>query len=207
MESSHLVSFFYKLSQTLDIWLHWILIHVRSGDSLEGYALFLRVLYFLNVSKILVGASEVVGKFSNYYCAIWPIYPIQYPRGSPLLFLGRKPSYHSSDSASVGYCSSLCYGFYWGFSEVIGRIDLRLRSTPWEVCSLPYVFIVLWQRSVQWDSSLLSAGIFCVAVFPHVVWGGEDKKSVIEEFVSNIFHVFYSQLTFSRIDFEKFRTR
>ena len=31
--------------------------------------------------------------------------------------------------------------------------------------------------------------IFSVAIFPHVMWGGEDKIEVIEEFISNVLHV------------------
>ena len=50
---------------TLDIFLRWILSHVRSGKSLEGSALFLRVL-FLGVSDVFGGGSEVVSE--SFYC-------------------------------------------------------------------------------------------------------------------------------------------
>ena len=44
-------------------------------------------------------------------------------------------------------------------------------------------------------------GIFTVAIFIRVLWGGEDKIEVIEEFVSNVLRGFYYWLTLSRSDF------
>ena len=57
---------FYRVYfNTLDIFLGWILSHVRSGQSLEGSALFLRVLFFW-VSDVFEGGSEVVSE--SFYC-------------------------------------------------------------------------------------------------------------------------------------------
>ena len=55
--------FFYKVFHTLEICLRWILSRVQSLHSLEGSALFLRVLFFLNVSNSIGGGSKVVGNF------------------------------------------------------------------------------------------------------------------------------------------------
>ena len=57
-----LVYFYTVYSKTLDICLLCPLSRVWSGQLLEGSTTFLRVLFFLNVSDIFVGGSEVVRK-------------------------------------------------------------------------------------------------------------------------------------------------
>ena len=58
-----LVVWLYKVLHTLYICLRWLLSHVWSVHSLEGSAMFLRVLWFLNVSDVFGGGSKVVVKF------------------------------------------------------------------------------------------------------------------------------------------------
>ena len=62
-----------------------------------------------------------------------------------------------------------------GFSKGLGRADLWLWETSREVCTFPYVLLVSLQRRYQWSVSFLPDGIFSLAVFPHVLWWGEDK--------------------------------
>ena len=50
-------------STTLGICLRWIFSRVRSGQSFEGSAKLLRVLWLLNVSYVFGGGSEVVADF------------------------------------------------------------------------------------------------------------------------------------------------
>ena len=56
-----IIVLFYKVYiNTLDICLHWLFSRVRSGQSLEGSAPFLRFFFFFGVSDVFGGGSEVV---------------------------------------------------------------------------------------------------------------------------------------------------
>ena len=59
-------------------------------------------------------------------------------------------------------------------SKFLRRTASRLWVMSWEVFSLTSVLDVLWRRSYQWDYSLLSGGLSFVAIFPHVIRGGEN---------------------------------
>ena len=48
------------------------------------------------------------------------------------------------------------------------------------------VVIVSRRRRVCQAASLLSSRLLCVAVFNHILRGGEEKIAVIEEFVSGV---------------------
>ena len=60
LASTHWI-FYTVHSNTLGICLRWILGCVWSGQSIEGSAPFLRILWFLNVSDVFWGGSKVVG--------------------------------------------------------------------------------------------------------------------------------------------------
>ena len=83
--------------------------------------------------------------------------------------------------------------YSWGVSKVLGSTSSLLSEVSWK--SYPcLLFIVLWHRMFWGVISILSDGIFGGAVFPRVLWGGEDKIKIIEEFVSNIFWGFFTDL-------------
>ena len=87
---------------------------------------------------------------------------------------------------SGGYWFSQSFPLLSGFSEVIGRTTPRLWATYREVWFLTSVVLVLRRRRFIKNDSLLSDGIFSLAVFPHVMWGGEDKIEVIKKFVGSV---------------------
>ena len=65
LASAHWVVFYYKVySNTLYLFLRWILSHVQSVQSLEGYTSSMRVLWLFGVSGVFVERSGVVGEFS-----------------------------------------------------------------------------------------------------------------------------------------------
>ena len=131
LSSAHWVVVFYKMySNTLYIFLRWILIHVWSGQYLEGSALFLRAILFLNVSDVFGGGSKFSGQFFNRSNAIWLVCPIWSPRG-PLLSPGLRLSDRFSGGASAGSCSSLSFRFSMGVYKFLGRTALILYVVSW----------------------------------------------------------------------------
>ena len=118
-------------------------------------------------SDILVGIRSC--------CWVW------YPRGSPLRSRCRvfdRPTARL-EALLPGFWSSLSSPWFLGFSKVLGRNAPQLRATSWEVWLLPSFILVSRLRRFCQAASLLSDGIFSVAVFPHVLWGGEYKIEVI----------------------------
>ena len=93
------------------------------------------------------------------------------------------------------------------FSKFLGRTALQLQVTSLEVPFMTSVVLVSIRRRFRQASSLISNSIFSVALFPHVMWGGEGKIEVTEEFVSSVLRFFYYWLTLSSGDFAKYRTR
>ena len=72
LESDHWVFNFYNVcSNTLDIWLWWIISPFLFVKSLEGSAPILRALFYLDVSGVFGGGSEVVRTFSRYSRVRW----------------------------------------------------------------------------------------------------------------------------------------
>ena len=144
--------------------------------------------------------SEEAPKWSASFLVVpvWSglVFPIRNTRGSPLLSPGVLLYHLLYDGASL-----------WGiltvpkfslilmvFPEFLKRTASRLRATSWEVCFLPSVVLVsIRRRSIQIDY-LISNRILSVAVFPHVLWGGEEKIGIIEKFVSNVFRFLISDL-------------
>ena len=58
--------YFYKVYlNTLDILFSWLLIRVRSGQSLKESAPILRVLFSFDVSDVFRGGSDMVSEFSQ----------------------------------------------------------------------------------------------------------------------------------------------
>ena len=96
---------FYKVySNTFDVCWRWILSHIRSGQSLEVSAPFLRVLFCLRCFRRgFRGCRQV---FLIIPFTILIVCHVQYPRGYPLLYPGLQLSDHSSGGASVGSCLS-----------------------------------------------------------------------------------------------------
>ena len=57
-------------------------------------------------------------------------------------------------------------------------------------------FIVSRQGRFCQAASLLSSRLLCVAVFNHILRGGEEKIALIEEFVSGVLRFLIIDLTF-----------
>ena len=66
------------------------------------------------------------------------------------------------------------YRMFRGF-KIIGRTASQLRAMSREVWFLPFVVLVLGQIKFFQAASLLSDRILSAAVFPQVLWGGEEK--------------------------------
>ena len=77
LESVYWVFKFYKVySNTLDIFLFWLIIHVQSGQYLGGSASFLVVLLFFNISDFSDGFPKWSVNISNFSRVIWLVCPI-----------------------------------------------------------------------------------------------------------------------------------
>ena len=176
---AHWVVYFYKVnSNTLDINLHWLIIPVKSENTLEWYDPFLRVLCFLNVSDVFGGVPKFSASFqivlalavfsvlSNICRDVRSYLRVFYCLAARLAAL------------LLGYWSSQSSRFSWGFFKVFGRNDPRLQKTSWGVYSLTSVFLVPRR----------------VSVFPPVLCGGEDKIEVIEEIEINSLPFFITNL-------------
>ena len=65
------VKFYQVYLKTLDIFFFWILRRVQSGQSLEGSAPILRVIFSFDFSDDFGGGSEVVRKSSRRSRVSW----------------------------------------------------------------------------------------------------------------------------------------
>ena len=65
----------------------------------------------------------------------------------------------------------------------------------WKRCtgkSPTWLFLLVsYKRRFRWVAYLFFDRLFGVSIFHHVMWGGEDKMEVIEEFVINVLLFFY----------------
>ena len=188
LSSAHWVCLFLKdvCFNTLDFW-----------QKLEDSAPFSRVLLFGLLClqyfwRRLQNFQQIISP-ANFCASCW-IFPLLliFSR-HPLLLLGCQP------------CPN--WTVYWGLYYILeghfdGSISLTfsdktsfwLQAMYWEISSLTSFFLVSWRRRFIRVASLLFERIFCVSIFHHVVWGGEDKIEVIEKFVSNVLLVFITDL-------------
>ena len=119
--------FFYKVySNTLGIFLLWILIHVLSAHFFRDMLLSWGFLTFSISPMFSEGILKLSGKNINHSRASWLVYPIQYPWGSLLLLTGLWPSHFSYGGVSVVSYLSLSSWFIWEFSKVSRRSAPRL---------------------------------------------------------------------------------
>ena len=72
------------------------------------------------------------------------------------------------------FCSSLSYLFSWGISKVLGHTDSQMQSMYWEVLFLTSFLSVHDREGFDGPFHLLSNRLYFVAVFTHVLQGGEN---------------------------------
>ena len=131
---------------------------------------FLGVPLQKSVSNIFGGGSKVVGEFGVNFCVIWIV---QSSRSYLVSFLSFFPSDHSSLApflrALVPWYPCLLgdKNFLWVLLCNCDRYPGK--SSPW----LP-IYSFFDEEYINVISSLISGGISFVAVFPHVIWGGEN---------------------------------
>ena len=85
--------------------------------------------------------------------------------------------------APLNYLGSL---WWFNVSKNYRIKPFLLQAAYWEVFCLTYFLLVSWRIIFRQVASLLFDRILGVSVFHHVMWGGEDKMEVIEEFVINV---------------------
>ena len=154
VRSDYVDFLFYKVYlNTLDIYLHWILIHVQSGQSLEVSAPLLRVLLILNISDVFGGGSEVFSEYSDRASDVFrkgdpdvssnflDVYE-RYGFVCPFLFtwwvFNLVAGIYSSDRSSDGVlfggsCLSLSYLWWQG----IRTFCWDCFTSSWRILSLP----------------------------------------------------------------------
>ena len=181
------------MSNTLDIWFRWLLICVRYGKSLDGLTIegpFKGSTYPTFLERVTKWSSETCGCFSD----IWLAWFTNLLGG--LLACHRVAVFQAAllwrrSCGNFLFLVSLCQRS----SKIFGGTDPRLREIYWEEFSLYSWFVFLWQRRFRRAASLISNRIFDVAVFPRVLWRGEDKIELIEEFLVILFGGFINDLT------------
>ena len=134
------------------------------------------------------GGSEAVGEISltiNFRAKCWGFSSIQ----SSQSYLRSPLSFQFSDCFSVrnsaGYCLSLSSLWQQGLRHFWRECFALVSSVPGSHFLDLYSHRTLTRR-FRWDAPLLSDRIFGIAVFTYVMWGGEDKIEITEEFVSNV---------------------
>ena len=158
--------------------------------------------------KFSEGVPKWSAIFLYWFCTIWRLCSVRSLHVYPIFTPGLRVFYLSSGGAS-----------FWGLL-IVSKFSLILGffRSYWKDCSaiasnFPVSFIPalcfyhIDTKKVFYAASLLSDGIFSVAIFPHVLWGGEDKIEVIEEFFSSVIWGFYYRLTLSCGDFSNCSTR
>ena len=159
----------YLPSLGLFIFTRWVYSTLAFWINNEDYSPFLRVL--LSIFLCLTfsrGDSEVAGKFSLAFTFCANCYDLvsglcifyQFPGGILYVILG---------------IHVLCYRCVTGAINFFERLIFHCKKFPRE--SFPcHLFLVSCEREgVDGIYYLLSEDTFGVAVFPHVLWGLEDK--------------------------------
>ena len=162
------------------VWYYffWLLRHVRPGHLLgdsviegtfEADCLQLHWRGFQSCWKILLVVPARAG-LNIFFC---------------LVYINHVNGLYSCRRVDIFLHPRLAGSCYRGVSEVLGRTALLLQVVSPEDLSQPSFLVVHWRRRSWRFASLLSEGVFRVAVFPCFLWGGEDKKEVIEDLVSS----------------------
>ena len=172
----------------MDICFLWIISRIRSGQSLEGSALILRILFSFDVSDVSGGGSEVVSEFSFCFRMSWLESHLTSSRVSALV----------ADSDIIrDLCYSLVVGSltfqtlvwrhfsraldtkglpdYPGFPEFLEGLLHHYKQRPGKFDSC-LLFFSSWDEEDFVRLIPLSPTIFFVQPpFPYVLWGGEEN--------------------------------
>ena len=171
---------------------------------LHSWGFLFSIIFFQNFYG---RSSEVVGGLSltvNFRARCWNLPSTRYYWRSPLLLPDFwYPTFHLP-AVSLGYLFLVLPDFSGGLQSSWKDCFTLVSDSPGSL--LPsFCYCRSLKKKFLTAASLLSYTFFWVAVFPHVLWGGEDKIEVIEEIVSNVIRIFYYRLILSRSDFAKRR--